>query len=76
MTSRRESAQARSEAALLRLKILERDNCRCQFCGARSNLQVHHIIYRSHGGPDAEDNLITLCATCHEVTHLGNRRSG
>jgi 5-methylcytosine-specific restriction endonuclease McrA len=28
--------------------------------GTRSNLQVHHIIYRSHGGPDAEDNLITL----------------
>ena len=73
MTSRWESAQARREAALLRLKIMERDNWRCQFCGDRSNLQVHHIIYRSHGGPDSENNLITACVTCHEQIHLGKR---
>ena len=74
MTSRRGIAQSSSEAAPLRLKILERDNWRCQFCGTRSNLQVHHIIYRSHGGPDDEDNLITVCVTCHEQIHLGKRR--
>jgi 5-methylcytosine-specific restriction endonuclease McrA len=74
MTSRRAGAPASSEAALLRLKILERDNWRCQFCGARSNLQVHHIIYRGHGGPDSENNLITACVTCHEQIHLGKRR--
>jgi 5-methylcytosine-specific restriction endonuclease McrA len=74
MTSRRGGAQARSEAALLKLKILERDNWHCQFCGARSDLQVHHIIYRSHGGPDSENNLITVCVTCHGAIHLGKRR--
>jgi hypothetical protein len=40
------------------LKILEPDNWRCQICDTLSNLQVHHIIYRSHGGADAEGNLI------------------
>jgi len=40
MTSRRAGPQVRSDPALLRLKIMERDNWRCQFCGARSNLQV------------------------------------
>jgi 5-methylcytosine-specific restriction endonuclease McrA len=69
MTSGRQSTQARSEAALLRLKILERDNWRCQFCGARSNLQVHHIVFRSHGGIDSEENLITACADCHQSLH-------
>jgi hypothetical protein len=28
-------------------------------------LHVHHIKYRSMGGTDAPDNLITLCAKCH-----------
>jgi 5-methylcytosine-specific restriction endonuclease McrA len=69
MKSRRESAN--NEAALLRLKILERDSWRCQFCGTRSNLQVHHIIYRSHGGLDDEANLITVCASCHDKIHVG-----
>jgi 5-methylcytosine-specific restriction endonuclease McrA len=73
MTSRRAGPQVRSEAARLRMKIMERDNWRCQFCGTRSNLQVHHIIYRSHGGPDSENNLITACVTCHEEIHLCKR---
>jgi 5-methylcytosine-specific restriction endonuclease McrA len=76
MTSRRGSAQLSSEAAHLRKKIVDRDNWRCQFCGTRSNLQVHHIIYRSHGGADGEDNLISLCAACHEGIHLRKRRFG
>ncbi|MCU1285406.1 MAG: endonuclease [Acidobacteriales bacterium] len=74
MSSDQESVQERSEAARLRLKILDRDNWRCQFCGARSNLQIHHVLFRSHGGPDSEDNLITACATCHHQVHLGKRR--
>jgi 5-methylcytosine-specific restriction endonuclease McrA len=76
MTSSRGNSKARSEASWLQIRIMERDNWRCQFCGARSNLQVHHIIFRSHGGPDSEKNLITLCVTCHEQIHLGKRRLG
>jgi 5-methylcytosine-specific restriction endonuclease McrA len=74
MTSHRGQLQASSEDACQKLNILERDNWRCQFCGTRSNLQVHHIIYRSHGGHDSENNLITACVTCHEQIHLGKRR--
>lgn len=32
-------------------------------------LEVHHIIYRSHGGPDEEWNLITLCKEHHMAAH-------
>ena len=51
--------------------VMERDNWRCQHCGSMMNLQVHHQQFRSHGGPDTKDNLITLCAFCHRLTHVG-----
>ena len=54
----------------LHRRILERDGWRCQYCGARTDLQVHHIQLRSLLGDDAEENLITLCAQCHQQFHL------
>jgi ATP-dependent DNA helicase RecQ len=53
----------------LRQQILRRDGWRCQSCGAMSNLEVHHQLFRSHSGDDSEKNLITLCATCHARVH-------
>jgi 5-methylcytosine-specific restriction endonuclease McrA len=37
-----------------------------------SNLEVHHQEFRSHSGPDLEQNLITLCTVCHRNTHRGD----
>ena len=54
---------------LLRQEILRRDGWRCQFCGAMSNLQIHHQQFRSQAGSDVESNLITLCADCHSMMH-------
>ena len=53
----------------LRQQVLRRDGWRCQSCGAMSNLEVHHKQFRSHSGHDSEENLITLCVSCHEETH-------
>jgi 5-methylcytosine-specific restriction endonuclease McrA len=53
----------------LRQQVLRRDAWRCQSCGTMSNLEVHHKQFRSHSGHDSEDNLITLCSTCHESVH-------
>jgi 5-methylcytosine-specific restriction endonuclease McrA len=53
----------------LRLQILDRDNWRCQNCGRKQHLQVHHQELRSHSGSDTEVNLITLCAKCHRRAH-------
>ncbi len=50
--------------------VLERDKWRCQQCGRLAELQVHHIKLRSQLGNDAECNLITLCARCHQEVHL------
>ncbi len=53
----------------LHRQVLERDGWRCQFCGALSNLEVHHQQFRGHSGADSEENLITLCVTCHATVH-------
>ena len=54
---------------LLRQRVLERDGWRCQNCGSSSDLHVHHLAKRSKLGDDALDNLITLCAKCHQTVH-------
>lgn len=52
--------------------VLHRDKYTCQICGKKHvKLEVHHIVYRSQGGTDDEDNLITLCEDCHDALHDG-----
>lgn len=52
--------------------IINRDNYTCQICGKKNiRLEVHHIIFRSQGGADDENNLITLCGDCHNGIHNG-----
>lgn len=54
-----------------RMRIIKRDNYRCKICGrSPSNntditLHVHHIKPWAKGGITHDDNLITLCHTCH-----------
>jgi len=50
--------------------VLYRDGWKCRYCGLRNNLTVHHIIFRSDGGPDESWNLITLCNSCHNGVHV------
>ncbi len=50
-------------------QVLQRDGWRCQNCGSPENLQVHHKKFRSQYGDDSEENLITLCASCHSAMH-------
>jgi len=42
---------------------------RCQICGdvRPRSLEEHHILPRRFGGSDHEDNLVTLCASCHRA---------
>lgn len=50
----------------VRYCVFARDNYTCQVCKKKGGiLRTHHIIYRSHGGSDRADNLITVCTDCH-----------
>jgi len=54
--------------------VRHRDNYTCQICKAKGKnvaLDVHHIIFKSQGGTDNEDNLVTLCKKCHNDIHAG-----
>ena len=45
--------------------ILMRDKHQCQRCGAKANLQVHHVDgNKLH---NKLENLITLCGRCHNI---------
>jgi len=43
-------------------------NEQCFICGdSHSNrLQTHHVVPRRYGGSDDPENLVTLCASCHQ----------
>lgn len=40
----------------------------------RGQLDMHHIIYRSQGGPNFQWNKIKLCRSCHSKVHKSNKR--
>lgn len=53
--------------------VLNRDNYECQICGKKDvRLEVHHIVFRSQGGSNRIDNLVTLCSDCHKKIHNGD----
>lgn len=50
-----------------RLQVLEAAQFTCQSCGAKDQeLHVHHPAYRKGADPWDYDNLVCLCARCHE----------
>jgi hypothetical protein len=50
----------------VRYFVFDRDGYTCQACKKKNKiLHTHHIIYKSCGGTDRADNLITVCTDCH-----------
>ena len=60
----------------VRLKVLERDNYTCLWCGYVGGAKIsyengvhalvaHHVHERRFGGVAEIANLITLCMSCH-----------
>lgn len=60
---------------VVREQCRSRDNHQCRMCG-RTNvaLHLHHVRYRSEGGPDVPENLMTLCHECHALVHSDKRQ--
>jgi 5-methylcytosine-specific restriction endonuclease McrA len=50
---------------ITRRAVFARDDWTCQYCGARSNLTVDHVIPRSKGGASSWDNIVASCAPCN-----------
>jgi HNH endonuclease len=55
--------------AAIREQVLTRAGWRCQACGLRRRLDVHHVAKRAQGGSDFDLNLlVALCRWCHDQT--------
>ena len=52
----------------IRQAVYDRANRICERCGNTKALQCHHIVKKSQGGLDIEDNIILLCWNCHHGT--------
>lgn len=53
-----------------------RQRTHCEHCGERfesypfyRSCSPHHIKSRGAGGPDSDENLISLCGLCHDLAH-------
>jgi 5-methylcytosine-specific restriction endonuclease McrA len=62
----------------VRGNILRRDRYNCTKCGWSHDeynpsdprhLELHHLKFHHKGGDNIEENLITLCTTCHDDVH-------
>lgn len=62
----------RRTTALRRLRSLlfARSGKRCEvpWCRTRGRLDPHHLVKRSQGGGETEDNIVLLCRAHHEAT--------
>lgn len=60
MTKRRSIGQAQ------RQRIIERDGHKCRECGAtNTNLEIDHVTEVHDGGTNDDENLQSLCFSCH-----------
>lgn len=56
--------------SLMRLLKIEYDEC--ELSGETSDLHLHHVIFKSHGGDDMRQNIICLVEGLHTLYHRGD----
>lgn len=48
-------------------RVWERDGHKCIICHNRYAFPNSHFIRRSQGGLGIEENIVTMCLTCHSM---------
>ena len=58
-------------------RTYSRDGWRCAApgCTSRTNLEVHHVVYRSRGGGNETSNLVCVCRFHHQIGEHGGLAS-
>lgn len=57
----------------MRQIVEERDGGRCIFCKNPGRGEAH-LISRAHGGLGVEENIVTVCRTCHDMMDNSTNR--
>ena len=66
--------KATSISKTVKCAVFERDGYRCIICGSPQGQPNAHYIARSQGGLGIEQNIVTLCATCHRDYDQSTKR--
>lgn len=71
---------AQKNRATVMQAVDARDNDQCRICQITTSAydlirqpHHHHIKYRSQGGQDTVENVILLCASCHDKVHRSGK---
>lgn len=51
--------------AFTRFNLFLRDEFRCQYCGARTELTFDHVVPRARGGITSWENVVAACSPCN-----------
>jgi 5-methylcytosine-specific restriction endonuclease McrA len=70
----RGSDRSRHIPAGIRRQALIRARFRCESCGNRFGLDIHHVVSFCEGGTHELANLVVLCSLCHKLMHAEDRR--
>ena len=60
---------ASKEWAVIRCDIFTVRGGKCEYCGSKRSLQIHHISYDNFGGNEEPEDLVILCSSCHMLEH-------
>lgn len=56
--------------AIVRNYVVDQSRGKCEICGKKKHLHVHHKTYKNHGFEHANlDDLMVLCEICHAKFH-------
>jgi len=53
----------------IRKRMFKLRGKKCETCGSRSKIHVHHLTYERFGGDELDEDLLIVCSTCHEELH-------
>ncbi|MCK5176852.1 MAG: HNH endonuclease [Candidatus Aenigmarchaeota archaeon] len=56
-------------------ELRERAGNKCEECGSKVRLEIHHIVTRQQGNLNELSNLKLLCHKCHAKKGISNRIS-
>lgn len=52
-------------------RVWARDGHKCIICGNRNAMPNSHLVRRSQNGLGIEENIVTMCQTCHQMYDQG-----
>lgn len=72
---RLQQLENRSHYQIVCEQVDYRDGGHCVQCGTYFNIEHHHIRFRSQGGKDDIENIVSLCSWCHKYSPASPHQS-